>query len=221
VALASHQFTDVPTSSPHHDDISAIAGAGITSGCAPSLYCPADPVRRDQMGTFLRRGFGRVGASGTTADLTLTNTYQDLAVDTITAGGAPGGSGFVVVTGDFSMYGFVGSMDPNHRINFRLVQDGGGTSNENDATLYTNTATTGAPSASVAKTWVFSVSTGTTYTFRLQARIAFPASGVDTINAGNRHITLLYVPFGSSGTSSLSTQGDSTGSGPSGAADGS
>jgi hypothetical protein len=55
VAWASHTFTDVPTGSPHHADIDYIEDLGITGGCAPGLFCPADPVRRDQMATFLAR----------------------------------------------------------------------------------------------------------------------------------------------------------------------
>jgi hypothetical protein len=61
-AWASHQFSDVPNSSPHHNDISAIAGAGITGGCAPGLYCPSQAVQRDQMGSFLARGLGRIAS---------------------------------------------------------------------------------------------------------------------------------------------------------------
>jgi hypothetical protein len=53
VAWASHTFTDVPDSNPHHDDIDFIAELGVTAGCAPDLYCPDDFVRRDQMATFL------------------------------------------------------------------------------------------------------------------------------------------------------------------------
>ena len=39
--------------------IEAIAAAGITLGCneAGTLYCPHDPVRRDQMASFIARGF--------------------------------------------------------------------------------------------------------------------------------------------------------------------
>ncbi len=55
VAWASHTFSDVPDSSPHHDDIDYIAELGITGGCDPGLYCPADPVRRDQMASFIAR----------------------------------------------------------------------------------------------------------------------------------------------------------------------
>ena len=54
-AWASHQFTDVPTASPHHDDISTIARASITGGCGPGLYCPTQAVQRDQMASFLAR----------------------------------------------------------------------------------------------------------------------------------------------------------------------
>ena len=41
----------------HEDDINALAAAGITTGCAPTRYCPKDPVRRDAMAAFLSRGF--------------------------------------------------------------------------------------------------------------------------------------------------------------------
>ncbi len=60
-ALASDRFPDVPNSNVHHDNITAIANAGITSGCGGGNYCPADSVRRDQMGSFLARlgGLGK------------------------------------------------------------------------------------------------------------------------------------------------------------------
>lgn len=65
-AWASDRFADVPTASPHHTDINRIADAGITGGCNPplnNLYCPADAVRRDQMGSFIARSGGRVAWS--------------------------------------------------------------------------------------------------------------------------------------------------------------
>lgn len=51
-------FTDVGGGNPHAASIGAIAAAGVTLGCGPSLYCPADPVRRDEMASFLARGLG-------------------------------------------------------------------------------------------------------------------------------------------------------------------
>lgn len=50
------RFADV--SGTHEPNINAIADAGVTLGCNAdgTLYCPADPVRRDQMASFLGRG---------------------------------------------------------------------------------------------------------------------------------------------------------------------
>ena len=49
----SVEFADVPVSSLFHADILTIATAGITGGCGGGNYCPASPVRRDQMAAFL------------------------------------------------------------------------------------------------------------------------------------------------------------------------
>jgi hypothetical protein len=53
-------FTD-DGSSVHHDSINRLAESGITRGCNPpanTSYCPSDPVRRDQMASFLARALG-------------------------------------------------------------------------------------------------------------------------------------------------------------------
>jgi hypothetical protein len=62
--LASHQFSDVPTSSTFHEHIAAIRDAGVTTGCGINLYCPKDFVTREQMAAFLNR-LGALGP-GTT-----------------------------------------------------------------------------------------------------------------------------------------------------------
>lgn len=70
-AWAGHMFSDVPDAYPHHDDISAIALAGITTGktCTPPgtppTYCPEEGVTRGQMASFPRRGMGRLSFRGT------------------------------------------------------------------------------------------------------------------------------------------------------------
>jgi len=46
-------FTDVPCPSLFADWIEALAAEGITGGCGPTAYCPADPVLRQQMAVFL------------------------------------------------------------------------------------------------------------------------------------------------------------------------
>ena len=49
------EFTDVAADSVHADAIQALAAAEITLGCGPGAFCPTDPVRRDQMASFLVR----------------------------------------------------------------------------------------------------------------------------------------------------------------------
>jgi peptidoglycan hydrolase-like amidase len=46
------RFTDTD-GSVHAGAIDAVAGAGITNGCAADRFCPRDPVLRGQMATFL------------------------------------------------------------------------------------------------------------------------------------------------------------------------
>jgi len=53
--LASHQFADVPNSNPFHNDIDAIADAGVTTGCGGGNYCPSQAVTREQMAAFMNR----------------------------------------------------------------------------------------------------------------------------------------------------------------------
>ena len=48
-------FTDVPASYWAAAWIEQLAAEGITTGCAANLYCPGDPVSRDQMAVFLTR----------------------------------------------------------------------------------------------------------------------------------------------------------------------
>lgn len=58
VALAAHQFTDVPDTNVFHNDIAWLADLGITKGCNPPTndrYCPDDNVTRGQMAAFLHR----------------------------------------------------------------------------------------------------------------------------------------------------------------------
>lgn len=192
---ATNTFGDVPTSSPHHDDVNRILYAGITGGCGPGLYCPADPVRRDQMASFLSRGLGRTVIAGTQADLTLTGSFQDIATSTITTGGTPGYTGIVLATGDFSPVAAAATLDDSALVEFRIVKDGGGQSSVGVTTLHPATVVVSAAAAS--KTWYFPVATGTNETFRLQARLAGSVAGDATdVSARGRSLTLLYVPFG-------------------------
>jgi len=46
-------FTDVPCSSNFAPWIERMAAEGITGGCGTGVFCPQNPVRRDQMAVFL------------------------------------------------------------------------------------------------------------------------------------------------------------------------
>jgi S-layer family protein len=49
----SEMFNDVPASNPFCPFIEELSRRGITGGCAPGLFCPGDPVTRQQMAVFL------------------------------------------------------------------------------------------------------------------------------------------------------------------------
>ncbi len=56
----TQRFNDVPPSNQFYNFIDRLAALNITVGCSitPPLYCPADPVLREQMAAFILRGLG-------------------------------------------------------------------------------------------------------------------------------------------------------------------
>jgi len=88
-------FADVPCPSPFSDWIEALAAEGITGGCGGGNYCPASPVRRDQMAAFLLKSLNGPAyvpppCTGVFADVPCPSLFADwieqLAADGITAG---------------------------------------------------------------------------------------------------------------------------------------
>jgi hypothetical protein len=102
VALASHQFSDVPNSNPFHDDIAAIAYAGITAGFGDGGYHPSDPVTRQAMAAFLHRSGGTVALAKGTDPVTLT---VDALVDSYASGFVPVRQLTVIVPGTNNPFG--------------------------------------------------------------------------------------------------------------------
>lgn len=51
----SHYFLDVPTGSPHDEDIGYAVEYGVVSGYWDATYRPHEPVTRQQMATFVMR----------------------------------------------------------------------------------------------------------------------------------------------------------------------
>lgn len=54
---ATHDFDDVPTSNPFHDEISWMVDVGITGGFSDGTYRPGSAVTRGSMAAFLQRLF--------------------------------------------------------------------------------------------------------------------------------------------------------------------
>jgi len=93
-------FSDVPCSSPFAPWIEQMAAEGITGGCGAGVFCPTNPVRRDQMAVFLLKGehgssYAPPACAGTFADVpcpsTFANWIEQLAAEQIT-GGCGGGN---------------------------------------------------------------------------------------------------------------------------------
>jgi hypothetical protein len=96
IALANHQFADVPTSYTFHDDIEQLYGARIGTGCGGGNYCPNNPVTRGQMAGFLNRGLGRIGSNFLNGSLEDT-TAQAIGQVTVVPSNPSGGHMFVQI----------------------------------------------------------------------------------------------------------------------------
>ena len=57
-ACTTPVFNDVPCSNPFAPWINELAARGISGGCAPGMFCPGNPVTREQMAVFLSSAFG-------------------------------------------------------------------------------------------------------------------------------------------------------------------
>ena len=101
LALATHQFSDVPTGASYHDEVESLVGAGITTGCGGGNYCPSQAVTRGQMAQFLDRGLGMATSSFGTATASEAELFF-VATIAIPAGSISGGTGYVNVSADVS-----------------------------------------------------------------------------------------------------------------------
>lgn len=103
-AAATDRFADVPTDSVHHDAISELADAGVTGGCGQDRFCPGDPVRRDQMASFLTSGLPRATSHAGVASLSGEGELTGVPASvTVRTSGVAGGSGRVTLQGSVSV----------------------------------------------------------------------------------------------------------------------
>ncbi len=99
--LASHQFTDVPTSHTFHSDIDRAKGAGLTAGCSATTFCPDQALTRGQMTAFLNRGLGRLESSLVSGNVS-NGSLTTVATAVVRAGNPAGGTQLVMVTAHIS-----------------------------------------------------------------------------------------------------------------------
>ena len=200
VALASHQFGDVPSSHPFHNAIDRVADAAITGGCGSGNYCPNANVTRGQMAAFLARTGGRA-AYGYDFGSVASSDPTEVVTVTITAGSATGGTAFVVVNSSWSASTSSASGCPCGA-EFYITADLGDLSTSSYAQVDAVTSQ-GFGVDSGGNTAVFTVPTGVPQTFRLMAE---RFGGTGAMNATGA-LTAQYLPFSGTGTDTLVVSG--------------
>jgi hypothetical protein len=108
-AWAGHQFADVSSGHPFHDEIARIADAGITTGFEDGTYRPGAAVSRGAMAAFMARGFSSISSDAAQGVNLTHNTPIEVVGTSIRAGAAEGGTGYVVV--DVTGTAFVGASE--------------------------------------------------------------------------------------------------------------
>lgn len=194
--LASHNFTDVGSGHPFHDEISAVADAGIALGFEDNTYRPGNPVLRQSMAAFLERGVGRVGEGTGTSDL-VPGWVDVVAEVTIEAGAAGSGAGFVVVQGNATASTFDESMCP-----CPVWLGIAGSTNSAVLQIPPTPNISGYATDAGSVSAVFPLDSDTTLTFRLVAQAFASMTGVPSIHLEG-HVTALYVPLAGDGDDTI------------------
>ncbi len=217
VVSASHQFVDVPTSHTFHAAIDRVYDARLTTGCTPTRFCPNANVTRGQMAAFLNRGLGRgaVVSDGTgLADDWASLDGTGVAAVDLLHGGAPGGTGFVLVTATVSAYTTMATACPCELSVYLVNADTG----EASAGSFQLITTVPAPidsegfvyyEGTASNSYLFTVSSGVTNTYVLAAEVRPTIPPTGGVAAADFNMTAVYVPFGATGgnTQPSTTQG--------------
>lgn len=193
---ASDRFEDVGSNDPHHDSVAALVDAGITTGCAtsPARFCPSQAVTRGQMGSFLVRGVSGAYFDTNVADLTGNPRSGEPASVTVEAGGATGGTGFVVLQGSVTVYSEGGVSSCPCEIEafvYRARDDAQGPSSWTQ--LPGETTAGGRAATSLAVSWTVPVPTGTSETFRIAV---FVNDGSPSGAIAEASLSAIYAPLG-------------------------
>lgn len=193
---ASDRFADLGSGDPHHDAVGTLIDAGITTGCgsAPERYCPSQAVTRGQMGSFLARGLSRGYFDTNVADLTGNPGSGEPASVTVEAGGATGGTGFVVLHGSVTVYSEGGVSSCPCEIEAFIYRAGDDAQGPSSWSQLPGQVTAGGRAAtSLAVGWTAAVPTGTSETYRIAV---FVNDGSPSGARAEASLSAIYVPFG-------------------------
>lgn len=187
-------FTDVPEEHPFHDEIAAVAQAGITTGYPDDTYRPSDPVTRQAMAAFLGRGLSSVSVAVRDASVPLSivgeidgpGVEAELMSTEVTAGAAGAGTGYVVVDGLVVVVDGQGACPC--RVLAQVFDDG------DPAPVPSHLAITASPRTTTGPvSGVFPIAAETTSTITVQVRV-LATTAVEDIEVWGT-MTATYVPF--------------------------
>ena len=209
IAWASHDFTDVPNGHPFHTDITAVKGAGITAGktCVPPgtppTYCPGEPITREAMAAFMRRGGGRM-AQDATADVAANvtgSTILEVEEEDMTVGGVAG-TQLVLVQGAVTIDAAATGCPCEWRA--FLVQDDGTADEVVSQPMYVEAeGGDGDIDTTVHVSWAFIAASGShNYSLQLQNW-----NTVNTFNLTGASIRVITAPFDQDGLTGILTEG--------------
>lgn len=196
--IASHDFSDVPDTHVFHTQISNLVNAGITTGCAPGLYCPDNAVTRAQMAAFLTRTASRIGHSSALVNSTVTSAqgFVTVAQKQIVVPGSGAASSFqmVRVDGQFAILGDGTNCTSAARCGY-LTRIDPGIGLPSSETFWEIPQGGGDWQTTVSHHWAFTAPSGSTRTYAIQVRIGMPG----TWSLLSPSILVETAPFGATG----------------------
>ncbi|MGH2445551.1 MAG: S-layer homology domain-containing protein [Candidatus Limnocylindria bacterium] len=200
IALASHQFSDVPTSSPFHTNISHLVESGITAGCGSGKYCPKSEVNREQMAAFLTRGLGRTALDSNEINFNQASSVY-LASVRVSTGGATGGAGFVKLSANVSAVTEEPGLCPCHAFAYIQEISTGAVTSDSVVPMVDNGD--GFVSGNGGIEWVFRAPSNVNRTYALAVDLVTAGTPVSSDGDLIGMLTAEYIPFGSTGGDTL------------------
>ena len=208
IALASHQFSDVPTSNPFHSNITRLVDSGITAGCGSGRFCPKSNVTREQMAAFMGRGLGRAALGSGAIPIADAEAFY-VGTVRIETGGASGGTGFVTVAADVGAVTDESGLCPCRAEVFLVDLANGAQSDHGIMPINDTGFADGTWAGNAAAHWVFSAPSNQARTYGLAVSVETTGTPPPTADTAVLFATLTaeYSAFGSAGGSTLGLSG--------------